>query len=525
MSKLLLVLVLCACQARLISATYYISASGDDGAPGTSEAAAWKSIAAVNAFSFEPGDQVLFQGGRRFQGSIGFGADDAGTPAQPVIVSSFGEGRALIEAGAGNGFKIVNAAGIEIRNLDFVGSGADSNGEAGIFFWLELPGVKLEHIVIDGVDVSGFGKEGITIGSWDASKPGYRRVRVSNVVAHDNRTAGMISFGFMDAGIPAWSHEDFHIHHCTFRDNPGDPDKTDNHSGNGIVLGDVDGAVMEYCLAYNNGTRCNSKGGGPVGIWTFESNNILIQYNESHHNRIASCRHDGGGFDLDGGSTNSVMQFNYAHDNDGAGFLVGDFKTSRPTRDNIVRFNISENDGRANDHSGIHVYAGTNCQVYNNTVYIGPGYRGTPAAMQAVWEAEGTKVWNNIFQSAGGLPVLSALERTELRGNVYFSGSEPLVMKWGKEATPYATLAEFRRATGQESGSGSDKDPRLNDPGRGGTIGDARKLATLKAYTIAADSPLRTAGVALDAPMPEHDFYGNKLTPGVFGVGACVPAR
>jgi hypothetical protein len=524
MSKFLFAAFLCVCHARLISATYHISASGDDSAPGTSEASAWKTINAVNGFSFKPGDQVLFRGGERFQGSIVFDADDSGTPGSPIVVASYGQGRATIEAGAGAGFKAVNAAGIEIRNLVFVGSGRDSNPETGICFWLDRPGVKLEHIVIDGVEASGFGKEGISIGSWHESKCGYRDVRVSRSDLHNNRLAGMVAFGFMDPKIAGWSHERFHIDHCSFRDNLGDPAKQDNHSGNGVVLGDVDGGVIEYCLAYNNGSLCNSTRGGPCGIWAYESNKILIQFNEAYDNRIGSCKHDGGGFDLDGGCTNSVMQFNYSHDNTGAGFLVGNFPDSRTTRDNVVRFNISENDGRANNHSGIHVYAGTNCQVYNNTVYIGPGYRGTPAAMQAVWEAEGTKVWNNIFQSAGGVPVLRVLERTELRGNIYYSGSEPLVLKWGKDDAPYDSLAEFRRASGQESGSGSDQDPRLNDPGAGGTIGDARKLATLKAYTISADSPLRTAGVVLDVTMPAHDFFGNPLSPGVFGIGACVPA-
>ena len=45
---------------------------------------------------------------------------------------------------------------------------------------------------------------------------------------------------------------------------------------------------------------------------------------------------------------NSVMQYNYSHDNDGAGYLLAQFTYAREFTNNIVRYNISENDGRKN---------------------------------------------------------------------------------------------------------------------------------------------------------------------------------
>ena len=44
----------------------------------------------------------------------------------------------------------------------------------------------------------------------------------------------------------------------------------------------------------------------------------------------------------------SVMQYNYSHDNDGAGYLLGQFTGGRPWGRNIVRNNISQNDARNN---------------------------------------------------------------------------------------------------------------------------------------------------------------------------------
>ena len=82
--------------------------------------------------------------------------------------------------------------------------------------------------------------------------------------------------------------------------------------------------------------------GGPVGIWVWDANNALIQNNESHHNRTGSTA-DGGGFDFDGGVTNSVMQYNYSHDNAGPGYGVYQFR-GEALNGFTVRYNVSAND-------------------------------------------------------------------------------------------------------------------------------------------------------------------------------------
>src|SRR5206468_751201 len=128
--------------------------------------------------------------------------------------------------------------------------------------------------------------------------------------------------------------------------------------------------TIERCVAYNNGAACNNPGGGPMGIWTWDSNNITIQYNESYANRCGTGSRDGGGFDLDGGVTNSVMQYNYSHDNYGAGFLLFQFASARPYGNNIVRYNITANDARNFHYGGIYMGGGSaviNNQIYNNT--------------------------------------------------------------------------------------------------------------------------------------------------------------
>lgn len=43
-----------------------------------------------------------------------------------------------------------------------------------------------------------------------------------------------------------------------------------------------------------------------------------------------------GGFDLDRGVTNSVMQYNCSYDNDGAGYLIYQYEGARPLGNNVT---------------------------------------------------------------------------------------------------------------------------------------------------------------------------------------------
>src|SRR5678815_626384 len=86
--------------------------------------------------------------------------------------------------------------------------------------------------------------------------------------------------------------------------NSGIPTETPS-SGSGIILGGVASGTIEWSVAHDNGWRGNAG----VGIWSYASSNILIQHCQSFRNRTAG-QVDGGGFDLDGGMTDSIMQYN-----------------------------------------------------------------------------------------------------------------------------------------------------------------------------------------------------------------------
>src|SRR5579872_6826803 len=280
---------------------YYVDAlHGSDANPGSSPQAAWKTIVRVNQAAFAAGDRVLFAGRQTFQGTLRFTRSTCGVAGRPILVSSFGRARATVDAGAGDGFLLTDCSYVVVRSLNFVGRGR-KNGSDGAGVRL----IRTRHVGVDDVDVSGFRVAGVATG-------GDENTRITHVSAHDNGFAGITTYGG-DGDLPR--SRDLYIGDCVAENNPGDPKNLTNHSGNGIVVGGVDGAVIEYCIATNNGWDMPRDGNGPVGIWGWNCDRLTIQHCISHDNK--SPGNDGGGFDFDGGVTNSVMQYNLSYNNAG----------------------------------------------------------------------------------------------------------------------------------------------------------------------------------------------------------------
>lgn len=79
--------------------TYYVNATGgNDGAAGTSEGAAWKTIAKVNAAALVAGDSVLFKRGERWSGTQ-LVISWSGSLGSPITFASYGSGARPILSG------------------------------------------------------------------------------------------------------------------------------------------------------------------------------------------------------------------------------------------------------------------------------------------------------------------------------------------------------------------------------------------------------------------------------------------
>ncbi len=389
--------------------------------------------------------------------------------------------------------------GFSFSNINFSGSGAGQNAQPGIGFYADLGGnVQFDTVHIDQVDVSGF-KYGISIGAWNGLT-GFNNVTVTNASCHDNLEAGINVFGYTSTNMTGYPINNVYIGHSEAFNNLGVAGDTQS-SGSGIAVGNANGVVIERSLAYNNGTN-NTHNGGPVGIWAWDCNNAVIQFNESHHNHTNSVT-DGGGYDLDGGSVNSVMQYNYSHDNDGPGFLVAEFSGARVLSNNTIRYNISQNDGRKNGAGAIALWNGgsgiQNIEIFNNTVFVSPA-SAQPSALYVMTATSNVQIRNNVFMTTGGVPALNVSAGQNglvLQGNDYWPTGGSLTMIWA--GAGYTSLSSFRSATVQETYNGApvgmNVDPNFLAPGVGGTLNNPDLLYTLTAYRLQAGSPMIDAGM------------------------------
>lgn len=508
-------------------ATYYITLSGNDANDGKSEKNAWQTIKKLNELELNPGDSVLFKGGETFRGNLEFNSNDLGTTEKPAIISSFGNSKAIINADDASGIKAVNSQGIIISNLIVTGSGSSSNKGSGIAFINDLPGnIKLHFLCINNVEVSGFGFWGILV-DGNNGKSGFNNVVISNSSSHDNAEAGVYVYGAFSIMEGRYAHENILIKYVTAFNNSGKPGKDLQNTGSGIVMSDVNNGIIEHCTAYNNGWLCQSEQGGPVGIWAWDSKNVIIQYNESYGNKT-NGKFDGGGFDLDGGMLNSVIQYNYSHDNDGAGYLLAQFSFARNHKENIIRYNISENDCRKNKYGAIHIWGNvTHAIIYNNTVFQNKPYISFAVAIRNNEDIRIKKEYpeqlnftNNIFQASGYSPLLSVVNNDtgyHFSNNDYFTSDKPLEIVWANKT--FTTFPQWKTETGQEKqnsiDTGFNVDPQFLNAGNGITFNNADSLKIFNAYQLKESSPLINKGIKIQAifniPVAITDFKNTKI--------------
>ncbi len=349
------------------TSTYYVDGQlGNDTNPGTLDKP-FKTIKWINSFQLHAGNSVLFAGGQTFAGTLQF-KGLTGTKEQPITIGSYGNGRAIINGENESSIQASVCSWLQVKNLIVTGNGRlKGNTGSGVEFRRTL------NCSIDSVDASGF--------LWSGVKAvGGKNLRITNVYAHDNGFSGInVESDGQDAGglegSGAKSFRNLYIANCVADNNPGCPEVKNNHSGNGILIGGVTNGTIEYCEAMNNGWDMPREGNGPVGIWAYQSDSITIQYCYSHDNKTSEKGKDGGGFDFDGGMTNSVMQYNFSANNEGAGYGLFQYYGASVWKNNVVRNNISYNDGRKNGQAGILMWIAkdspepiSNSQIYENTV-------------------------------------------------------------------------------------------------------------------------------------------------------------
>jgi hypothetical protein len=476
--------------AAEIARAYYVSPSGDDANSGKSADHPWKSIARVNECKLAPGDMVLFAGGSSFSGTLELNREDSGNAALPITLSSYGDGYAMIDGGNNMALKAENCSHFTIKKLQFKGAGRkDGNQADGVYI------TGGDYVYIDSVEISGFQHCGLSIFKCN-------NTRITHVYAHDNGFSGIHVSGTTVWEPDKYDNSNIQIAFCTAENNPGDPTALTNHSGNGILASSVKGGLIEYCESFNNGWDMPWKGNGPVGIWIWDCTDFIIQHCISHDNKTAVGASDGGGFDLDGGVSNSIIQFCLSYNNQGSGIGLFEFGAGKVWENNIVRYNISENDG-TNGTGSVNIWKGEaggtirNCEIYNNTFY---NCAGPNLCFMNNWT--GFNFRNNIFVYRGSILVHGKKIKDELfRHNIYWN------LNGQSSFLGYQSLEKWAITTGKEMSDGKCTgiyaDPLLQNPGSIKLTDPVKlQLKYLTDYCPLPESPVINAGLDI------HDFSG-----------------
>ncbi|MBN1559593.1 right-handed parallel beta-helix repeat-containing protein [candidate division KSB1 bacterium] len=493
---------------------FFVRSKGDDANSGLAPEEAWRTIARVNAEKFTPGDQIRFEGGHKFNGTLRLDAGDSATARSRLVISSTGK-PAIIDGGNQGGLIAYGCHYLTIKKLIFSGAGRKAGNEAdGLFI------TRCRDVKVDSIEVHGFQHSGVLVHICDS-------VRITHVYAHDNGFAGIHVTGTTIWDSSRYDNHHLYIGHCVAENNPGDPTVTDNHSGNGILASSTEDGVIEYCEAFNNGWDMPWHGNGPVGIWIWDSRNFVIQHCISHDNKSAPDAADGGGFDLDGGTSDSIIQYCLSYDNQGPGIGLFEFGAAKIWQNNTIRYNISQNDGK-NGQGSLAIWRGQaggtirNCDIYNNTFY-NSNPNGPSLCVQNNWQ--GFRFFNNVFVYNG--PFLMAgnkLQDEKFENNCYWNLAE------SDEFLAYPNIRLWAEATGNEWRDdrfvGIYADPRLFNMGatqltsplllQGNSLPDYRPIA---------ESPLIDAGLNLatsyDLNPGECDIRGKSVPHGkAFDIGA-----
>lgn len=465
--------------------TFYVdSEGGNDQSAGTSEKEAWRTLGRIKEHNlFVPGDRILLKCGSVFRGEqLAF--QGMGSAEQPIEISSYGEGELPRLEGNGeveNVISLYNQQYIHINRLEITNLDQKYNQN------FELNGSNNQEKALRAINVS--------IRDFGTASD----IRIEDCYIHDingnikSKWNGGIFFDVKAniqngtlTGVPS-KYDQILISGCTFervdrsgiklissqwcnqweKNDPGVPVNwypstnvvvRDNYmekiGGDGITVRDTDGALIEHNLVRD----CRYQNTGyNVGIWPFEAANTVLQYNEAYETHGTT---DGQGLDCDHASSNSVMQYNYSHNNEGGFMLImGGYPHTGAT----VRYNISQNDRDKTFEFAQGCPKGT--MIYNNTIYSdqllerGVFFLSNTGAGQGVND---TFAFNNVFHYPEGQK---------------FYGGET------QNLTTYMKLYNNAYTGGIEAFEGDDnplkaEDAGLTAPGTGPEVNESKTAVT-----------------------------------------------
>ncbi len=339
--------------------SYYVNCAAASDGNGSSTSP-WNNLTTVNSKTFAPGDSLLFNRGTTCVGSFVFSS--SGTSANRITIGAYGTGALPVIDGTGQNRAVklldtsyVTMQDLEVKNSRVWGVLLTTDHDA------PAVGITLKNLVVHHVTGGSYVEMGakwtglvvfapgmivepdMTKGSGVYTRKSYfDTVLVDNVQAYDTTLwAGIFVWGVQVDQDFQWS-KDSKNQAIQSRNITIQNSAVHDTYGDGIAIYMSHEGTIQSSVVYRSGMEPPPEDiGSPVGLWWWTAENMVGQLNESYDNHSPSV--DGGGYDIDYGSTNSTMQYNYGHDN--GAYCISVFGYHGATTTNIVRYNVCAGDG------------------------------------------------------------------------------------------------------------------------------------------------------------------------------------
>lgn len=496
-----------------IGQTYFVDCSASS--PGDGSAAhPFTTLGDVNALTLGPGDSVLFQRGTACTGMLA--PHGGGASGEPIVIGAYGKALAplprLDGAGAVTAAVWLNdMSHVVVQNLELTNAGDVTTQHRGLYLTADaqpVEDVMITHLLVDKVDgSSGFNgpdkSGGGIIGQALSDTGHFSQILIADNWVHDVSRQGIYFIGTSQSGSrpAATSPWPQGASQLVIRDN------LVNHlAGDGIVALGSDGAVIEHNRVLDGNLSGysffdNSKRDCSAGIWTFDANRTLIQYNEvsnMHYGpsttpgALNGC--DGDGFDVDDNQDGTVVQYNYSHNNDG-GFIL--LCTGAAPHHADVRYNLSIDD---------------------NATFSTAPCPGLTSPQDA--NLSGIRLYNNTFVARTPRVTMELSEPLALLMTLYygdFSFTNNIVYATSPSAAGHifacgnscSNNVFFHLPVPPRATNSVTADPRFVNASRRGS-----GFAVAQAFKLRLGSPAAHAGIAVPAGVPAPattDFFGTLI--------------
>ena len=410
---------------------YYLdSIGGSDDNDGLSRQTAFRTLEKLNALTLQGGDRVLFKAGCQFPGVL----SPKREPGNGVIVlGRYGTGEAPLIAGEGEvAVDLQDIGFVEVRGLAVTAP----NGAYGIRI-CNTAGGETEHVHIVGChiyDVYGAHERfsictgGIVITTGRENPAWYRDLLIEDNHIHDVCRTGVILHTYWsNRPWKTWAENDYvsdtenwwPSYEVVFRGN-----LIERPAGDAMVLIGAVRPLMEWNTAYHvmNDPKppCAN-----AGIWPQSTEGCVVQYNEVGYAHKPEGCDDAQGFDVDLSCRDTIVQYNYSHDNEGGFLLLCELGGTAEYgyRGTVVRNNLSVNDGNTKGELISLVGPVRGATVENNTICSS----GNVERIVEVWTKDGTDqakdvvFRNNLFVSNGKGCAFNVANGEDFRweGNLY----------------------------------------------------------------------------------------------------------